>query len=158
MGLREHTSVIEASGEQANEALASLHRELFTPAWTSDDFAALIAHAGSIALLARSGDGRLPVGFILGRVAADEAEILTLGVSRRAQRQGLGARLVAELARRAAEHGATRLFLEVAADNTAARLLYQGQGFSEVGRRPGYYTRPRKSPADAIIMSKTINR
>ena len=148
--------LIEASGPEVNRILSALHAALFTPAWSSDDFASLHSHPGSIALLARSISGRRPIGFILGRVVVDEAEILSVGVLPEAQRQGIGSRLVGEFARLAAERGATRLFLEVAADNSVARQLYRAQGFCIVGRRPGYYEHPAKAPTDAIIMSKLI--
>lgn len=78
-------------------------------------------------------------GFLLGRVIADEAELLTLAVDPDARRQGIGRALTSEFAAEAARHGARLAFLEVAADNRAAIALYQAQGWQEAGRRPGYY-------------------
>src|SRR5690606_11217727 len=138
--------------------IATLHQSLFSPPWTRDDLAALMEQTGSAALLAvEPKDGR-PVGFLLGRVVGDEAEILTLGVARDRRRRGTASCLVSAFVGRAAERGAARMFLEVAEDNHAARQLYASQGFGEAGRRPAYYERPSEPPADALIMAKTMDR
>lgn len=150
-------SIVEASPQDA-DALARIHGDLFSPPWTRDDFAALLEQSGSAGLLAVVKRSEQPIGLLVGRVVADEAEILTLGVSRRWQRLGIAARLVKAFTWRVAERGATRVFLEVAADNIAARKLYLAEGFQEVGRRPGYYERSSAPPVDALVMSKTIDR
>ena len=69
-------------------------------------------------------------GFILGRLIADEAEILTLGVCENRQRRGIGQRLVEALGRAARKAEARRLYLEVAASNATALRLYQKLGFA----------------------------
>jgi ribosomal-protein-alanine N-acetyltransferase len=56
----------------------------------------------------------------------------------------------------AAARGATRLFLEVADDNAAALALYARAGFSEAGRRPGYYARPDGVRQDALILALNL--
>jgi ribosomal-protein-alanine N-acetyltransferase len=45
--------------------------------------------------------------------------------------------------------GAEEIFLEVRESNAAARALYAGFGFREVGRRARYYSRPVE---DAIVL------
>ena len=99
-----------------------------------------------------------PDGFILIRVVADEAEILTLAVRPAARREGLGARLVEAAVVRAAARGAERMFLEVAEDNVAARALYARTGFVEAGRRRGYYARADGSREDALVLSLNFSR
>ena len=95
-------------------------------------------------------------GFALGRVVEDEAELLTLAVSPRAQRKGTGAQCLGAFEREARARGAKRAFLEVAATNIAARALYAKAGWEEGGVRPGYY-RADPAPIDAILMSKALN-
>ncbi len=97
-----------------------------------------------------------PGGFALARVIADEAELLTLAVDPVARRQGLGRRLLAEFEETAQERGAARVFLEVSADNAAALALYTGTGYSESGRRRGYYRSPDGRRIDAILMDKPL--
>ena len=43
------------------------------------------------------------------------------------------------------------MLLEVRADNEAAQRLYQRRGFTEIGRRRGYY---QPSGADAVVMKR----
>jgi ribosomal-protein-alanine N-acetyltransferase len=126
-------------------ALAALHAEAFDAPWPVEAFADLLAQPGAL-LEAEAG------GFVLVRVAADEAEILTLAVRPAARRAGLASRLVRAAAARAAREGATRLFLEVAEDNAAARALYAGLGFEAAGRRPRYYARSEGPAVDALLL------
>jgi Fur family ferric uptake transcriptional regulator len=67
-----------------------------------------------------------------------------------ARRGGQARALVADAAAQAHGQGATAMFLEVSQTNEAARALYEGLGFREVGRRKGYYrTDP---PEDALTL------
>jgi ribosomal-protein-alanine N-acetyltransferase len=99
------------------------------------------------------GKGPVLVGFVVAQAAADEAEILTLGVDRAFGRRGIASRLVEGVKRAALRAGAVRLFLEVAEGNGAARGLYLKHGFHEVGRRQGYYTGPDGGRADALQLA-----
>jgi ribosomal-protein-alanine N-acetyltransferase len=126
--------------------LARIHAAAFSAPWDAAALADMLEQAGVFAIEA-------PDGFILLRTVADEAEILTLAVHPEARRRGLGARLVREGGSAAAARGAARLFLEVADDNTAALALYARAGFTEAGRRPGYYARPDGHRQDALILS-----
>jgi ribosomal-protein-alanine N-acetyltransferase len=89
-------------------------------------------------------------------VAADEAEVLTLGVSAPFQRRGIARRLVEGLMRAVSAAGGERLHLEVAADNTAAIALYKMLGFAEVGRRRGYYQRSDGTSSDALTLVRPL--
>jgi N-acetylglutamate synthase len=52
----------------------------------------------------------------------------------RARGAGAATRVLAALARWAANQGATQLYLQVERDNTAARRLYERAGFTELCR------------------------
>jgi ribosomal-protein-alanine N-acetyltransferase len=95
-------------------------------------------------------------GFILVRVAAGEAEILTLAVAPDARSHGVGAALVTTAATHAQQCGATELFLEVAVSNAAARALYSRLGFAENGRRKGYYVTQGAELEDALLLRSRI--
>ena len=133
-------------------AIAAMHAGLFDAPWDANAITALLAHPGSIALVATSGHPSNIVGFALAQTAADEAEIITLGVARDWQRVGVATRLVDGLKRAAAKAGARSLFLEVADSNAAARALYVRAAFAEAGRRKGYYARKDAPAEDAIVM------
>lgn len=131
--------------------LAALHRRCFTAPrpYTEDEFAALLAGAGTYLCLAQAG-------FALGRAVAGEAELLTLAVAPERRRQGTGAALLDRFETEARGRGAAIAFLEVGADNAAARALYARAGYAEVGRRRGYYRAADGTQVDAMIMQKAL--
>jgi len=152
-----HVSILWAAPEQAGE-LAALHGGLFPQAWDEASFQKLLSHPGSTAFLARIG---LPprtqmVGFVLGQLAADEAEVLTIGVRADHQRHGIACRLVEALARAMRKAEVRRLHLEVGAGNLPALRLYRKLGFKETGRRKGYYERKGQPAEDAVVLSLAL--
>jgi ribosomal-protein-alanine N-acetyltransferase len=122
-----------------------LHAEAFDAPWDAAAFAALLDQPGVFA-------AGTPDGFILMRVVADEAEVLTLAVRPGARGAGLGGRLTDDGVAGAMARGARRIFLEVAEDNAAARAVYARRGFAEAGRRPRYYARADGSRRDALLL------
>lgn len=133
--------------------LARLHGACFPQAWEVEAFGRLLASPGTFALLAPA-DG--PHGFVLIRVAADEAEILSLGVEPASRRKGLARKLVTEAAKEAHGEGTATIFLEVAAGNAPAVTLYSRLGFTTAGRRRGYYREPGQPPADALTLKAAL--
>ena len=135
--------------------MARLHADSFDEAWSEANFEGLLASPGVFSLMARAKEQ--PIGFVLARAVADEAEILTLAVNPAYRRHGVGRQLVQATAEKATALGATALFLEVAADNAPALALYRSCGFREVGRRESYYVRGA-GPADALALRRDLNR
>ena len=137
---------------------AQLHAESFVPlgerAWTRQDLAELVASPGVAGLLLRV-DGH-DAGLAVCRVAADEAELLTIAVRPAHRRQGLARHLLAAVIDHVRSARARTLFLEVGVDNPAARTLYETQGFCVVGERRAYYQRGHEPPADGIVMRLTL--
>ncbi|MDH3667240.1 MAG: GNAT family N-acetyltransferase [Paracoccaceae bacterium] len=144
------------------KSLSQVHAAAFAGqgrAWSGPEILALISEPRVSLLLAYSEaeDGVLaPACFALYRVAAGEAELLTLAVAPDARRHGLGRGLVRGFINRAASDGARRLFLQVGAGNAPALGLYTQSGFRECGRRPGYYLRPNGDREDAVAMELTL--
>jgi ribosomal-protein-alanine N-acetyltransferase len=137
---------------------AALHAESFAAlgerAWTRQDLAELVASPGVAGLLLQV-DGK-DAGLSVCRVAADEAELLTIAVRSPHRRMGLARRLLAAVIDHVRNAGARTLFLEVGVDNLAAQSLYQAQGFCAVGERRAYYQRGQGPPADGIVMRLTL--
>ena len=138
---------------------AAMHGESFVPlgerAWTRQELAELLASPGVTGLVLQA-EGR-DAGIALCRVAADEAELLTIAVRPTERRRGAGRRLLAAVIDRARDAGARALFLEVGTDNPAARALYEALGFQVMGTRTAYYHRGEGPPADALIMRLSLN-
>lgn len=133
------------------EALAALHaRAMVVPGpWSAETIAGFINAPGAILVVEDAG-------FALGRVTADEAELLTLAVDPVHRRVGAGERCLAAFELEARNQGATHAFLEVAATNDAALALYVKARWQKDGLRKAYY-RAKPSPIDAITMSKALN-
>jgi len=148
-------SLLWAGPERAAE-IAAMHGRLFQPPWQADGIAKLLEHPASTAFVAQIGAPKITVGFAMGQVMSDEAEILTIGVAPELQRRGLGKLLVEGLMRAAKRAECQRMFLEVAADNTAGLELYQRLAFKEARRRKAYYERPGGSAVDAIVLERAL--
>ncbi len=135
------------SGFDIAEA-ARLHALAFpaAEAWGPDAIRLMLEMPGTFGVL------RPGAGFVLARVAADEAEILTLAVAPAARRQGIGGALLAEAMAGAVVRGAGAMFLEVSDRNAAARALYAAAGFLSVGRRKRYYG----DGADALVLRREL--
>ena len=146
-------------GARDLDRAAALHAAAFAAlgerAWTRQDVAELLAAPGVAGLLVEDDDG--DGGFVLYRVAVDEAELLTLAVSPARRRRGVGRTLLGAVIDRARAVGARTLFLEVGADNGPARSLYAAAGFACIGRRAAYYQRHGGVAADALVMRLTLN-
>jgi [ribosomal protein S18]-alanine N-acetyltransferase len=150
-----HVSLLWAAPERAAE-IAALHKRLFDPAWDEAAVNSLLEHPASTSLIAVAGEPKAIVGFVIGQLAADEAEILSIGVAPDWQNAGLGKMLAEGLVRAVKRGEAKRLFLEVAEDNVAAAALYRSLGFAETGRRKGYYLRANGPAVDAIVLALNL--
>ena len=80
----------------------------------------------------------------------DEAHVATLGVATALQGEGVGSLLLDDLLAEA-DRRSPVVLLEVRADNEAAQRLYERRGFTEIGRRRGYY---QPSGDDAVVMKR----
>lgn len=148
-------AVGEATMKDAPD-LAAIHATGFERGWDAIEFERLIAERGSLCHVARPGGRGVAIGFALSRVIADEAEILTVAVLPKARGAGLAKAILRIHLARLAARGARAVFLEVADDNRAAIRLYQSLGFTEIGRRAGYYSRRGGPPATAIVMRRPL--
>jgi len=131
--------------------MAALHQACFTVPrpWSVAEFALLLDDPLVMAVTADSG-------FLLGRIVAGEAEVLTLAVDPDARRRGVGRGLMARFHQVAHDQGATEAFLEVADDNSAARALYAELGYRLSGTRRGYYRQSGATAVDALVMRSNL--
>ena len=102
---------------------------------------------------ARGAGDEAVAGFLTARLAADELEILNLGVRADARRRGIGRALAEAAFAWGAANGARRTFLEVRASNAAATAFYATFGFAASGRRANYYSAPVE---DALQLAARI--
>ena len=135
-------------------AIARLHAASFHRGWSDGEIEQMLLDRSTVAH--RAMVGRSLAGFILSRMVAGEAEILSVAVASARRGHGIARALLNLHLRRLAGLGARAVFLEVDENNTAARRLYARAGFREVGRRPGYYQQGRDKPAAALVLRRDL--
>jgi [ribosomal protein S18]-alanine N-acetyltransferase len=118
-------------------AIAGIHAASFQRGWSEDEFQRLITDRAVVAH--RTTIGRTTIGFILSRLTAGEAEILSVAIAPNWRGRGLARPLLSLHLRRLVGLSAHAVFLEVSEKNAPACRLYRRAGFYEVGRRQGYY-------------------
>ena len=133
---------------------AYLHGHSFARGWTEEEIGTLVLDRQVEANVLVRGKGL--DGFVLSRLAADEAEILTIAVDPAQRGAGLGRKLLSHHLARLAARGVKALFLEVEDSNTAAKALYARADFVEVGRRPAYYAKADGSRAEAVVLKRDL--
>src|SRR5437588_4685489 len=137
--------ILSEAGPRDAGAFAVLHAAAFHRGWSEGEFEQLLLDRHVIAHRAAVADSI--VAFILSRLVAGEAEILSVAIAPSRRGKGLGRQLLDHHLRRLAGLGARAVFLEVDANNVPARRLYQRAGFRSVGRRDGYYPTGQGSAA-----------
>ena len=141
-------------GPAAAKLLAEIHRESFETRWSETEFSEMLAVPGTSAILVSSQNN--PMGFVLFRKAADEAEILTICTRPTFRQKGHGKLLMQHLENIIKSEGVKSLFIEVAVSNHAALALYASSGFEKAGTRKNYYERGDGIREDALIMRKGL--
>ena len=131
------------------EAIAQLEKICFTDPWSVNSIGSEVKNPLSLWLVAMDGDNL--AGYVGSQSVLGWADMMNLAVAPEYRRLGVGEKLVSELIIKLKEIQVICLTLEVRVSNEAAIHLYTKLGFSEVGRRPGYYHNPRE---DALILRK----
>ena len=150
---------LSQAGPRDARAIAKLHAASFRRGWSDGEFEQLLTDRNVVAHRATIGRGLgkfVLGGFILSRLVAGEAEILSVAVATQRRGRGLARALLNLHLRRLAGLGACAVFLEVDEDNTAARRLYSRAGFREVGRRSGYYQQNGGPSATALVLRRDL--
>lgn len=150
---RREPALSEATPRDA-AAIAALHGKSFHRGWSDGEIESLLLDRNVIAHRAIVGRGL--VGFILSRMAIDEAEILSVAIAPARRGRGLSRRLLDLHLRRLAGIGVHRVFLEVDEGNIPARKLYARAGFRDVGRREAYYSDEGGRSTAALVLRRDL--
>jgi [ribosomal protein S18]-alanine N-acetyltransferase len=153
---RNSPSIIRPLRADRSEECAAIHASAFAHPWEAGEFTALLTGPSTIGSAALDPATSSLRGFALSRLAADEAEILTIAVDPAERKRGVGRDLLGDHLDRVTLAGARAMLLEVDAENVAAIALYHRFGFAQVGAREGYYRRPDGKPATALVMRRDL--
>jgi [ribosomal protein S18]-alanine N-acetyltransferase len=149
------TTSIEPATMRDAVKLSQLHRASFHRGWGRSEFETMLAERNTFTQ--RLMLGRALIGFIISRLAADEAEILSIAVAAAQRGRGYSRELLAHHLGHLAGRGVRRVFLEVEENNQPAVRLYKRAGFQTVGRREQYYRDATGAKLNALIMQRDLS-
>jgi ribosomal-protein-alanine N-acetyltransferase len=97
--------------------------------------------------------GKVTSGYICFWMFDREIQLMSMAVRPHDRGKGLGHYLLKEMIEAGITKGIRQVWLEVRPSNVVAKGLYEGFGFKEAYRRPGYYPDNRE---DAIVMGLNL--
>ncbi len=146
---------VEPAETRDARELARIHAQSFYRGWPSAEFESFLADAACPTYVACDARRRI-AGFALIRIAADEAELLTIAVDPKWRGKGVGRALMDAVFADLMLSPARRMFLEVDEQNAPAIRLYEKLGFETISTRKGYYPRADGSAATALVMARDL--
>jgi ribosomal-protein-alanine N-acetyltransferase len=152
---RSGATAIEPAALRDAPVLAELHGASFHRGWGEGEFESMLTERNT--LVHRLRMGRKIIGFAVSRMAADEAEILSIAVATSHRGRGLSHNLLLTHLGHLAGRGVTTVFLEVEENNQPARRLYERAGFAIAGRRERYYQQGGGEQLNALLMRRDLS-
>ena len=146
---------IEAATSRDAHRLAQLHGAAFHRGWGEAEFDEMLRERNT--LVHRLRQGRKVIGFAVSRMAAGEAEILSIAIEAAYRGRGLSRDLLLTHLGHLAGRGVRTIFLEVEENNEPARRLYEWAGFGVVGRRERYYRQASGEQLNALLMRRDLS-
>lgn len=140
--------IVDTRPEHLDDILL-MEQQCFSVPWTHEQLMAQLSDFMHIFLAAEDENGRA-VGYAGLMYVLDEGYISNVAVSPDRRREGIADMLLSELYERAKAKKLSFLTLEVRESNIPAQSLYKKHGYTEVGRRKAYYSRPKE---DAVLMT-----
>ena len=148
-------AMIEPAGQRDAARLAQLHGAAFHRGWGEGEFEVMLTERNT--LVHRLRRGRRTIGFAVSRMAADEAELLSIAIEAAQLGRGLSRTLLLTHLGHLAGRGVHKVFLEVEENNQPARRLYERAGFEAIGRRERYYQQAGGEQLNALLMRRDLS-
>jgi [ribosomal protein S18]-alanine N-acetyltransferase len=148
-------AAVEPASLRDAPVLAQIHAASFHRGWGEGEFENMLSERNT--LVHRLRIGRKVIGFSVSRIAADEAEILSIAVAQSHRGRGLSNNLLLTHLGHLAGRGVRTVFLEVEENNQPARRLYKRAGFAVAGRRERYYRQASGEPLNALLMRRDLS-
>ena len=144
--------VYELMSSADTAQVANIEKMCFSSPWSENAIIGELNNPLSLWIVAKIGCS--VIGYVGSQSVMGEADMMNLAVHPDYRRRGIGGALVTCLIERLSMRDVHSLTLEVRASNNAAKVLYDSLGFSQVGRRPNYYSMPKE---DALVLRKEWN-
>ena len=140
--------IVEMDAEHI-EQLAELEQISFGEPWSVEGLLEELSNPTAVFRVALV-DGQV-AGYVGMHHIVDEGYVTNIAVFPQYRRRGVATKLMKTLMKYAKDNEMSMLSLEVRPSNEAARKLYEDLGFSEEGRRKGFYRDPAE---DGLIMTR----
>lgn len=135
------------------DQVLAIENQSFSNPWPRALFVGELRYPRALCLGAFSLPSQRLMGYVILWLVVDEAQIQNVAVDPAARGRGVARALLLTALGEARRRGATWASLEVRPSNQAARRLYAGLGFAEVGRRRGYY---QPENEDALLLNASL--
>jgi [ribosomal protein S18]-alanine N-acetyltransferase len=149
------TAVVEPASLRDAPRLAQLHAASFHRGWGEAEFEDMLSQRNTLVHRLRLRSKF--IGFAVSRIAADEAEILSIAIASGHRGRGLSRQLLVTHLGHLAGRGVRTVFLEVEENNLPARRLYDRAGFAVAGRRERYYREAGGEQLNALVMRRDLS-
>jgi ribosomal-protein-alanine N-acetyltransferase len=149
------TAVVEPASLRDAPRLAQLHGASFHRGWGEGEFEDMLSQRNTLVHRLRLRSKF--IGFAVSRIAADEAEILSIAIAPGHRGRGLSRQLLLTHLGYLAGRGVRTVFLEVEENNLPARRLYDRAGFAVAGRRERYYREAGGEQLNALVMRRDLS-
>ena len=148
-------AVVEPAEMRDAPRLARLHGASFHRGWGESEFEDMLSQRNTLVHRLRLGSKF--IGFAASRMAADEAEILSIAIAPGQRGRGWSRQLLLTHLGHLAGRGVRTVFLEVEENNQPARRLYDRAGFAVAGRRERYYREAGGAELNALVMRRDLS-
>ena len=135
------------------ETVAAIEKSIYPFPWSIGNFKTSLSNGYCCQVCILST--RL-AGYLVLMMSVDDAHLLTIGVAKTNQRQGVGAYLLSHALKSSKKFGAKKLFLEVRPTNEKALRLYRHFGFKQIGVRKNYYP-AKEGREDALVFMRELD-
>lgn len=137
------------------DGCAALEKLCFHEPWSAHSLELLCNDGIGVAYLCEetTAEGTQITAYGGMLITVDEGQITNIAVHPDHRRQGLGRAILRALLKHAKTAHLSSVTLEVRPSNTAAIALYKKNGFTEIGRRKAFYSKPTE---DALIMEARL--
>ena len=150
------------------EQISRMEQAFFSIPWSEASIAHYAQAGNTVFVVARSEEPYIPekdcpetaggrprrvVGYAAVFCAADEGNLVSIGVDPDYREMGIGRELLDLSCEMAMDRGITSINLEVRESNTPAIALYEQEGFVCTGKRPSFYRNPTE---DALLYIRQL--
>lgn len=136
--------------------ICEIESEIHAYPWTKGMFRDCLNNGNYEGFVLEDKNNNELCAYLVTQTILDECHILTIGVKKTRQKQGLAVQLLLFLMEPQKETF-NRILLEVAESNIPAINLYKKLGFQQIGLRKNYYQSPNGCSDNALIFEKLLN-